>query len=224
VIHCLLTTRTPYLQLSKEYFITMFLKSSIYLLLLLLAIATVSTTTAETDLEPRCGDCWCIPGNDGLDECPSAPDDGIVDTFNLTDAILWSTFLVTNDEQGFLTLDEGCYPFADAVGPTIGFPESNGPQCTLPVDDGDGVCAYKFTDVDTCADRPYEVLTYDSLATAEADGAVLTHTGGTYVHNTLNLNNNTTPFRTSLYIMFVRPTIIFFSSSTLLYNICVIIL
>jgi hypothetical protein len=131
----------------------------------------------EFDLIGRCGDCWCIPGDDGLDECPDSGE-GITDTFDLEYHMFWNTFKLANeDDAPFLTLDEDCYPFADAIiDPIAGYPESSGPQCTKPAG---GVCGYLFTEeVETCAGRPYEIVTYESRQAAEEAGAVVTHEEG----------------------------------------------
>jgi len=79
-----------------------------------------------------------------------------------------------------------CYPFQGATDPKDGYPESSLPPCKLPTPDTDEtVCAFKFktpvpegtTKPESCTEREYEVITYESTAMAKEECAIITHTG-----------------------------------------------
>lgn len=135
---------------------------------------------ALSQLKPRCGDCWCIFDGES-DECPSNQT-GIADTFPAAEYQIYETFTLTNPAASYLqlrTADRGeCYPFADTLGPLEGYPKSNLPMCAIPESTSDTVCAYLYEEETGCANRNYQVLTYDSAAEAEAAGAAVTHMGG----------------------------------------------
>jgi hypothetical protein len=135
--------------------------------------------SSVAELEPRCGDCWCIFDGE-LDDCPSDTT-GIADSFP-SQFELYTTFEITNADADYLQLqtDDGeeCYPFASTLGPVAGYPNSNLPQCAIPESSDSTVCAYLFEPDTPCEGRKYEILTYESVAAAEAAGAVVTHTGG----------------------------------------------
>lgn len=145
------------------------------MVLLLVAVATAE----ELVLRPRCGDCWCITYGEA-NECPDGT--GISDTFPESFAI-YDTFELLNADAPYLYLrtleGEDCYPFANTLGTLNGYPRSSLPQCAIPPQTFDTVCAYKFENDVECSGRGYEVLTYDSASAAEADGAIVTHSGGT---------------------------------------------
>lgn len=143
----------------------------------LVAIAVIGVSLADT-LKPRCGDCWCIPYGE-FNECPNST--GISDTFPESFSV-YDTFELVNANASYLQLrtPEGneCYPFADTLGELNGYPKSSLPQCAIPEQTFDTVCAYKFENGVECSGRKYEILTYDSAQAAQEDGAVVTHTGG----------------------------------------------
>lgn len=137
--------------------------------------------TAQAALKARCGDCWCAPGTGGT--CPT-DETGIVDGFDLTVESVLSTFVLTNSPS-FLELQAAdgspCYPFINSVGPLDNIPQTQLPACEAPTSTDTSVCAFKYNPDDTtCANREYEVLTYDSEDAAVADGAAVTHTGGKF--------------------------------------------
>jgi hypothetical protein len=97
---------------------------------------------------------------------------------------VYSTFQQTNKILLLTTDGEECYPFANTLGVVDRYPESSLPQCTIAEWTEDTVCAYLYEGDNTCANRKYQALTYDSDAAAEAAGAVVTHQGGRYVNET----------------------------------------
>ena len=148
----------------------MFSTRALFLLSLPLAV--------QGALKARCGNCWCAPGNG---TCPTN-ETGIVDSFDTATFSVLSTFVLTNDPS-FLKLQasdgSACYPFTDTVGVVSNMPQTQLPPCVVPNSSATSVCAYKYNPANTtCADRQYEVMTYDSAAKAAADGAVVTHTSG----------------------------------------------
>jgi hypothetical protein len=108
--------------------------------------------------------------------------------------------LLHNDEE-FLKLqsEDGsaqCYPFAASMGVMERAYQTEWPACLIPDAPASAaaVCAYKYessdteTDSDsTCVGRKYQVLNYDSAEEATADGAFVTHTGGTSQHGWVGL-------------------------------------
>ena len=145
----------------------------------IVSLVLASLLPARGQLQNRCGDCWCAPG-DGV--CPTDTT-GIRDTFSDDDSI-WGTFQLTNTDAEFLKLQANdgssdCYPFAESVGPIDRYPSSNFPQCVKPTTTDTTVCGFLFNEADeTCAGRRYQVLTYDSAEAARAAGARVTHSGG----------------------------------------------
>ncbi len=156
------------------------LKRSVSLLTVLSALSVLTSVNAQ--LQPRCGDCWCIYDAE-LDECP-VNQTGISDTFPLDQFQIYETFTITNADAPYLSLrtvdGEECYPFATTLGTLEDYPKSNLPQCAFPTSTEATVCAYLYEEGMQCQARNYQVLTYESAATAEAAGAVVTHTGGTF--------------------------------------------
>lgn len=124
--------------------------------LLLVGIRYASSILSNT--YPTCGDCWCIPGNDGLDECP---------TWKPQTRFAPSTInnFKAKVPTSIYTLE--CNPYYDANCTTTP------PQIML--DSEEAVCAYEYTDKDTCSE--YKMTTFkDRKSALEAD-ARITHTG-----------------------------------------------
>lgn len=106
---------------------------------------------------PSCGDCWCIPNNNGLGPCP-----------------LWQPQTSFSEEviQGYLnqtilnpyTLD--CNPYYDEACTTTP------PQVYLDLDTA--ICAFKYTNT-TCGE--YNLITYPNRMEALKDHAIITHEG-----------------------------------------------
>ena len=158
---------------------------------MVLVLISTATLCRGEDLKPRCGDCWCIWYDDGLDSCPNST--GISDTFPATLAV-YDTLELKNPDASYLRLrtpdGQECYPFANTLGEVDGYARSTLPQCAIPGFTVNGnettavasmteaVCAYKFQQDVECKGRQYEILTYNSTQEAEDDGAVVTHTGG----------------------------------------------
>jgi hypothetical protein len=147
----------------------------------LLIVLVLLAASAADELKPRCGDdCWCIFYGEA-NECPDGT--GISDTFPESFSV-YDTFQLMNPDASYLHLwtsdGEECYPFANTLGPLNGYPKSNLPQCAIPPQTFDTVCAYKFEDGTDCSGRNYEILTYDSEQLAQDDGAIVTHSGGMY--------------------------------------------
>lgn len=112
---------------------------------------------------PTCGNCWCIPGNNGLGACPTdwRP------TTKFNSSIIKS--YQSQQPASIFTLD--CNPYKSNSCATF-------PAQTM-LDISTAVCAYKYpTSVDgqqSCS--TYSMITYASGSEALADGAVLTHAG-----------------------------------------------
>ena len=144
-------------------------------------------TLTQAALMDRCGDCFCAPDGNTT-TCPD--ETGIVDSLDKsTHCVLESFRLANNIFPDFLflqsTADGGgseCYPFAASIGTIESAPQTALPACVIPPDLSEtaAVCAYKYNDAETtCTGREYEVLNYDSTEAAIADGAYVTHAGGT---------------------------------------------
>jgi hypothetical protein len=150
-----------------------------FLILLLVLVDAI----AANELKPRCGDdCWCIYYGEA-NECPEGT--GISNEFPESFSV-YATWNLTNSEAPYLHLraDDGseCFPFRNTLGNNLpNYPKSNLPQCVIPMQTYDSVCAYKFEDGTDCSGRNYEILTYDSSQSAQEDGAIVTHSGGKYV-------------------------------------------
>jgi len=111
---------------------------------------------------PMCGNCWCVPDNGGLGDCPDwKPETSFpnktIDTYQKQAPV---SFYILN-----------CNPYKDSSCAT------EPPQVMLDVDSA--VCAYKYIALadgsQSCTN--YAMVTYASAADAELDGAVVTHAG-----------------------------------------------
>jgi hypothetical protein len=111
----------------------------------------------HSETYPTCGDCWCIPGKNGLGPCP-----------------IWQPQTSFSNETitGYLnqvilnpySLD--CNPYYDA-------------DCTTtPTQDyldlDTAICAFKYSD-NSCGE--YQLVTYPNRQEALKDRAVITHEG-----------------------------------------------
>ena len=141
-------------------------------------------TLTQSALMDRCADCFCVPDGNST-TCPE--ETGIVDILDTSTHCVLESFKLANSPD-FLKLqstvdgETECYPFEASIGAIENAPQTSLPSCVIPPDttDTSTVCAYKYNDADTtCAGREYEVLNYDSAEAALADGAYVTHTGGT---------------------------------------------
>jgi hypothetical protein len=146
--------------------------------LLLLCLGGLSIAQ---DFIPRCGDCWCITETN--EDCPDYGE-GIYDDFSDTMIETFDSFTLISDPILLQTEDgnANCYPFAEAVGPIDGYPESNNPQCERPVDNsGESVCTIQYTtaadSAESCLGRRYALFTYPSQEEADSLGAITTHRG-----------------------------------------------
>lgn len=110
---------------------------------------------------PTCGDCWCIPDNNGTDPCPSPvpqtswPEDEIE---------------IYKSQKPLWIYSLNCNPYRNKNCTT--FPR----QDMLDVETA--VCAFKYSIIneqESCT--YYQMITYDSQESAEADGAIITHEG-----------------------------------------------
>jgi hypothetical protein len=113
---------------------------------------------------PKCGDCWCVPENNGLGPCPKWEpqtdfSSSVVEAYQ------------AQAPSMILTLE--CNPYTDANCTTTP------PQVML--DDDDAVCAFKYSS-ESCA--VYSMITYPTREAARLDNAVLTHAGSCGVCST----------------------------------------
>lgn len=126
-----------------------------------LLIGYVSIVYGET--YPTCGDCWCIPDNDGLGKCPS---DWIPQT-------AFSASIINNyklqNPSNIYTLS--CNPYKESACQT------SPPQEISTTNDT--VCAFVYPQTSngstSCID--YHMKTFQSTQSALDAGAVLTHAG-----------------------------------------------
>jgi hypothetical protein len=132
--------------------------------------------TTDTNPEPNCGECWCIPDTAANETCPSFSP-GLFESYPTS----WITALKSFQRADTaLTLQpEGCFPF-DVQLDTTRYPEANNPTCDRPsgVTD-DTVCAFLFpgADGEVCTGRSYSVQTFASTTEAQAAGALVIHRG-----------------------------------------------
>lgn len=129
--------------------------------------------------EPRCGDCWCVPGNDGTDPCPAF--EGVYQSFDESWPDIYSSFVLTSSPLELVAQDgtsSTCFPFTGAVDEVVKYPESTAPACKKFGGSTTSVCAYKSQDLTSCRGREYELVTFDTLDEAqEADGVKVIHSG-----------------------------------------------
>ncbi|KAI2506999.1 hypothetical protein MHU86_7384 [Fragilaria crotonensis] len=138
------------------------------------------TTGGFQNLEPNCGDCFCIPDPDCL-----APQPGLSDSFPDYVSSLYASFVATNSIP--LQTDDGgdCYPFADSLQgliPSTAYNETSLPQCQKPTST-DGYCAFVFEDSNAnfsnysqCEGRRYAMKTFET-EDAVPSTASITHKG-----------------------------------------------
>lgn len=140
----------------------------------LLQSAIALTIASAQDFPQRCGDCWCINGND---TCPTFTTN-ISYTFSAEMYNAYASFTQTSVPIPLVDASGNtCFPFKDSVGQLSGYDGSALNQCVGPKTT-EGVCAFKFTtNNSTCDGRPYELISYSSSDAATADGAVVTHKG-----------------------------------------------
>ncbi len=118
---------------------------------------------------PSCGDCWCIPGNGGLDACPT--DWQPVTSYNE------SVIAAYKNQKPLSIYKLDCNPYKDSSCTTT-------PKQTL-LDSTTAACAYKYSaETNQAVCTFYEMITYESSDAALADGAVLTHAGSCGVCST----------------------------------------
>jgi len=127
--------------------------------------AAVQLINCESDSEyPSCGECWCIPSDNGLGPCPvwqpqSNFSSDVIETYKKQ---MPSSIYSLN-----------CNPYDDASCTTT-------PPQTL-IDSDDAVCGYVYeTDPAdgsqlSCID--YSMITFPARSEAEKSGAVVTHEG-----------------------------------------------
>lgn len=111
---------------------------------------------------PSCGDCWCIPPNDGLGPCPIWQpqmnfSDEIISTYNRQVPVSWYSL--------------NCNPYEDSSCTTTPSQEM--------LDVEGAVCAFMYTmesdGSKSC--ETYELKTFASRGDAELAGGVITHAG-----------------------------------------------
>lgn len=113
---------------------------------------------------PTCGNCWCIPDNNGLGACPT--DWTPTTTFNSSIIKSYQAQLPSS----IYTLS--CNPYSDKNCVTS--------PAQAMLDIPTAVCAYKYPPLGSDGQlscSTYSMITYASEADALADGAVLTHAG-----------------------------------------------
>jgi hypothetical protein len=114
-------------------------------------------TVGSSESYPTCGDCWCIPKNNGLGPCP-----------------FWQPQTLFSEEviSGYLNqtiinpYQLECNPYDDS-------------SCTTTptqdyLDVETAICAFKYSD-ESCGE--YNLITYPNREAATKDHAVITHEG-----------------------------------------------
>jgi hypothetical protein len=110
---------------------------------------------------PTCGNCWCIPDNEGLGECPSWKP---VTDYNTSVVNIYANMV----PDTIYTLE--CNPYNDTSCQT------NPSQTYLDVETA--VCAYKFDGpIDDLSCKTYSIITYPSKEDALLNNAIITHNG-----------------------------------------------
>jgi hypothetical protein len=123
-------------------------------------------TIAEEEF-PTCGDCWCVPGNNGLDTCPYDEKPQTVFSDSTIQTYLHQTVLNP------YTLD--CNPYRNKTC------ETTPPQKYLKLDTA--VCAFVYTQVSTkesfgdSSCSSYSLQSFPTRTAAENAGATITHEG-----------------------------------------------
>jgi hypothetical protein len=167
-------------------------RDSVLAMVVWLTLFFVTTTTLVHghDVEPTCGDCWCILDGD-LTSCPDTHP-GIVGSFSSSADRLYSSFELTNaDSADFLKLQDSdgsatCFPFVSSVGEQEKYPLSSAPACVKPTSTTNTtVCAYLYEPDSACEGRKYQVVTYESSDAAVAAGAAPVPPGGVLKINPL---------------------------------------
>lgn len=131
--------------------------------LIALATITITLNALETEEYPKCGDCWCVPQNEGMGPCP------IWEPRTDFSDITISTY-AAQIPSWFYRLD--CNPYEDNTCTTT-------PPQEL-VDNDATVCAFKYefdSDGSAISCSEYQMVSYPTREEAAKDGAVLTHTG-----------------------------------------------
>ncbi|GMH59412.1 hypothetical protein TrLO_g10035 [Triparma laevis f. longispina] len=127
--------------------------------LTLLSLAALGLSSVAT--ASQCGDCWCIPGNGGNDECPDwQPQEEFLPEL-LADLKAKKTLNPFDDLTCNPYKDEGC----------VTTPEQDH------VDYDGAMCGWKFANCNNSDCGSYEMKTYMSSDEAESDGAYVTHLG-----------------------------------------------
>lgn len=120
----------------------------------------------SSDSYPFCGDCFCIPSNNGIDPCPyqDMPETSFSDL----------AVSIYQNQRALETYSLDCNPYTNASCTT------SPPQTLL--DSNTTVCALKYAknkwnllDNPSCTD--YAMVTYSSRQAAQNDGAFVTHEG-----------------------------------------------
>lgn len=150
----------------------------ILLLLSLLFFSSLVLTDATT-FEPRCGDCWCVPG-DG-ESCPDF-EPGIWQSFRSFWPLRYTSFQLTSTPLTLQAEDgsDSCYPFAGSVdSTTVNYPEAQVSPCVLPNSTASTttVCAYLSDTSESCTGREYALQDYESEDAAASAGATMIHSG-----------------------------------------------
>lgn len=132
-----------------------------YLLVLLVAAVLLDYISGEESF-PKCGDCWCIPGNSGADPCPysdepqSSYSPAIVEIYrNQAPNNPYSLFCNPYKDKNCQTFPVQQYLGTDTAVCAFVYPKENGEEsCTT-----------------------YSIQTFPSRDEAEKAGAVITHEG-----------------------------------------------
>mmetsp|Transcript_8929 Transcript_8929/g.14878 ORF Transcript_8929/g.14878 Transcript_8929/m.14878 type:complete len:377 (+) Transcript_8929:47-1177(+) len=134
------------------------------------------------DLDPVCGDCWCIADS----ECP-AEQVGITQSFPKFISETYASFVATNSIP--LQAEGGgqCNPFLDILAGTeeatkVVYAEASAPQCEGPTEDT-GYCAFVFEDGNSgfgdgseCQARRYAMENF-AIEGDVPSNAAITHKG-----------------------------------------------
>jgi hypothetical protein len=157
---------------------------------LLFALLATHGADSQSSLEPRCDNCWCIPGESEESEstCPTDTS-GIWQSFPAAWIASYKSFQLTSPARTLQAEDgssgSSCYPFAGSVDlALVTYAESQVSPCVMPdattvSSSSAAVCAFVSIDP-SCSGRQYTVQDFESAdaAAASSNGtAQVIHSG-----------------------------------------------
>lgn len=155
----------------------------IHTLFTLLWTITQVNAESSTDFKPICSDCWCT--THGATDCPAVGTDYHYHIPEEWDVL--ETFTNVGDDIVLQAPGGGeCSPFKDLLGSELeSFEEGQLPQCEISPPQAGNYCGYKYSSEDntqSCKNREYTMVSYDTEEALKTDGAHLMHAGRKFVN------------------------------------------